>query len=146
MTKTYETPVARINLVPKEVYWRDTYGIVLVSETYHDVVGPGVHNRHFPHQVDVWDNSARVNDDGTYRGPDNKSTDRRYTFSLKARSVAIVADSAMADRTPHGVALQIGQTVELAVHEFVIGRFKVAARQLGDPDLVPVKDREEVPA
>lgn len=143
---TYETPVARINLVPKEVYWRDTYGIALTSETYHDVVGPGVHNRHFPHQVDVWDNSARANADGTYRDPSGYTTDRRYTFSLKARSVAIVADPAMADHTPHGAALQIGQTVELAVHEFVIGRFKVAARQLGDPDLVPVKDREEVPA
>lgn len=134
----------RINLQPTDAYRRETYGVLFESETRHSVRGPLVHNASFPHRIDVWENktkhdpSSRFADaEGNVRlTPYGHPTADRYSYLLAPQAVAIVRDPAMRDHTPEGPVLAIGDEVELAVHGYVLGTFRVEARRMADPILV----------
>lgn len=136
---TTETATKTINLRPDTEDRRDSYGVLLVSETLHDVVGSGVHNPAFPHRIQVWENRpAKYRDApaGLIVDPHGKPTEERYSYLTSAESVVISARPY--PRDPQGPTLCIGDVVELAVHGYVIGRFEVTAKSLSNPILVPV--------
>lgn len=131
-----------INLQPASPYRGETYGVLLESETQHDVTGPGVHNRHHPHRLDVWEHRRRYNDgdEVLWVDPHGNPTKARYSYLLSARPVVIAARPV--DRTPEGPALAIGDVVTLAIHGYELGQFRVTARPLADPVLVPLTEAE----
>lgn len=123
-----------INLQPTKADRAEFYGVLLESTTRHTVRGSEagrVHNPSFAHRVDVWENR-----NGT--DPMGRPTHRPYSYYLTAQPVAIVANPAMADHTPEGEALTVGDRVRLAVNGYVIGEFIIRAQSLADPVLIPV--------
>ncbi len=126
-------PRKTISMITAAQWCTENYGVLLVSETYHDVTGRGVHNRHFPHKVEVWANRGGTD-------PHGHQTDAPYSVLLSAKSIAIVANPNMRDKTPYGESLVIGDEVDLAINGYVFGTYRVTAQLLSDPVLVPVAD------
>lgn len=119
---------------------RAFYGLLFESETLHYLSGAGLHNRSFPHRVQVWvsklskrtDDLARISEP-VYRSCNGEVTTRNaLSFQLSAESVMIA--STPVDRDPQGEALRIGEVIELEG----FGRFKIVAEWLSDPKLLPV--------
>lgn len=129
-----------IDLRPASDYRRKHYGVLLESTTEHDVTGRGVHNRHHPHVVDVWQNKQRPDYSGqaeAYSDPRGGTTDQPYTFLLKARAVVIALNGPGPEQEP-GETLALGDVVRLTVHGFSLGWFQIMNRPLHDPHLVPI--------
>jgi hypothetical protein len=124
-----------IKLRPASDYRRKEYGVLFESEGTYSVTGKGVHNRHFPHRVEIWTSrpSKVPAHEGAWRAPTGALVDGpELSFVLNAESMAICANPAM--NTPADVgALAIGDTVELEG----FGRFVVTAKPLHDPTLIP---------
>jgi hypothetical protein len=140
MTETITPTTTRVDLLPAGDYRRDQYGVLLVSHTEHDVKGRGVHNPHHPHQIEVWENRP-----GKFRGADpdvlvspvdNQPTDEQYTVLLSPRAVVISAHPG--EQTPQGATLYLGDVVELAIHGYVIGTYRIDARPHHNPHLTRV--------
>lgn len=129
-----------IALVPEQPYRRDQYGVLLVSETVHTILGRGVHNRGFAHEIAVWENrpsKARDADPSVLVTPHGQPTEERYTILTSAQATVISATRDPNERE-HGEALAIGEIVELTIHGYAIGQFTITAGNLRDPHLVPV--------
>lgn len=140
-----------IDVIETEQDRRDFYGITHVSATVHDVTGPGVHNRHHPHKVQVWDNATRPRDEtsesmkyhpqqhlrhlpGKYIDPNGRPTDDMVTFLLSAESVVISNPPTI---VRYGTALAIGDEVRLRFPDGILSvPMTVTARSLRDPELV----------
>lgn len=140
-----------IDLVPASAYDRENYGILFDGAALHTMTGRGVHSRHHPHRIQLWDNSIRPNNDpefwsefsgkrgpGAYVGPDGKGTDAQLSIVLNAQAVVISA-YADPDALSYGDALAIGDVVQLRYPDgTVTGAWQITARDLADPVLVPV--------
>ena len=140
-----------IILMPASEYRREHYGLMFESVLEYDVRGKGVHNRHHPHKVQMWEN--RPNRDGVVVTPSGTPTDELHTFVLDAQSVVISSTpSALPPALLHGDDLAIGDVVTLvAVDDSVaddwkvqaLGRFAIESRFLADPILIPLDDKGE---
>lgn len=129
----------RVNLIPADPYREQHYGVILTSECHFTVVGRGIHNPSFPHNVVVWDNSRRCTGDDAYLDPNNHPTDQRYSYLLDPQSVCITAHPTARDMVPtYPVPISLGTVVELAIHGYVIGEFVAGALPLQNPHLLPV--------
>lgn len=126
----------RINLIPASDYKRETYGIVLVSETEHRFTGRGIHNPHHGHVLQVWNNAKREQADGTFLDPHNRPTPMLHSFEWAPEALVIAAHPVF--RRQAGESLVLGDHVELYVHGFRIDEYVVEARPLHDPHLTPV--------
>lgn len=127
--------VHRVEMKPASTYRSREYGVLLESVTRHDMTGPGVHNRHHPHSIQVWENRVR---DGVLTDPHGKPTSERYSVLTSAHAVVITAHRE--ERPPQGPMLQVGDTVILHVNGFEIGQYEVTAKALHDPVLVKVEE------
>lgn len=123
---------------PGDDYNRKEYGIVLKSATQHDFAGGGIHNRHHPHVLQVWDNAAREQEDGTYLDPYHRPTDERYSYEWSPQAVVISAHRGE-PRPEEGDTLRLQDVVELRIagSGYVLGQFRVVARPLHNPHMVP---------
>lgn len=135
----------KINLKAASQDRRESYGLLFESETLHSMTGPGLHNRSFPHRIQVWiskrskrtDDLART-DEPVYRSCDGAITERGVlAFRTSAESVMIA--STPVQRDPQGPTLRTGQVIELSG----FGLFRITAKALHDPVLVPV-DADEL--
>jgi hypothetical protein len=125
-----------VNLVPASKYERETYGILLVSETEHDFVGRGIHNRHHGHILQVWENKPLyIGDEAErfYRDPRGGTTPERFSYLWSPQAVVISAHPGK--NVEQGEPLALGDTVTVAVHGYPLGDFTVAARSLHNPHL-----------
>lgn len=115
-------------------YEHGAYGIMYRSETLHRVTGQGVYNRHFDHEVTVWDNRRNPNGEG-FISPDGKVTADAISVILSARASVITARSAGDNVTSRrGETLAIGDTVTLLhPQRAVYDRFVIQARTMADP-------------
>jgi len=127
-----------VNLVAEtSTYYRDQYGILLVSETEHVFSGPGIHNQGTPHVLQVWDNTARpAKGLGKLVSPTGDLTSERYSF-LWSPQVTIIAIQPQESR-PRRESLTLGDLVVLEILGFEIGEFQVRARSLHNPHMVKV--------
>ena len=129
-----------IRLAAAPVYRSEHYGVIYESITQHDVTGPGVHNRHHPHRVDVWENRLDRRDrehggTGQIVDPHGNVTTDRFSFLLSPQAVMITAHR-RDDVAPQGETLRIGSLVRLPG----FGVFRIAARPLHNPHLERVSD------
>lgn len=132
--------VHTINLGPEASSRREAYGVLLTSETRHTVTsgaGKRVHNPHHPHRLDVWENRVEVPGSGVFTDPSNRPTSERYSYLLSP--LAVVISASHQSRAPEGPTIAIGDRVELKVHGYSLGLFRVDARPLHDPHLTPIK-------
>lgn len=131
-----------IDLGPEASSRREAYGVLLTSETRHTVTsgaGKRVHNPHHPHRLDVWENREHSIGSKTagYLDPSNRPTSERYSYLLSP--LAVVISASHQSRVPEGPTIAIGDRVELKVHGYSLGLFRVDARPLHDPHLTPIK-------
>jgi len=127
-----------VDLVEGDPYYRDSYGIVLVSETQHTFAGRGVHNQGLRHVLQVWDNTVRPAKDGSglLIGPRGENTSDRYSFRWSPQMTIIALQ-------PHpqgtqGPALTLGDLVTLRILGFEIGTFQCRAKPFDNPHMVKV--------
>lgn len=128
-----------IELGPSTDYRRAAYGIVLESVTVHTISGPGVHNRHHAHKIEVWENrpsKVAGADPDQLVDPHGQPTEAPYTVITAAQASVISAHPIARD--PYGAALAIGDVVVLTLHGYRIGIYTITAGRLADPHLVPV--------
>lgn len=125
-----------INLTAGNEYRRNNYGILLVSETVHDIVGPRVHNPYSAHRLDVWENRPSVAHPGIVVDPRGKQTTEPYTYLLSAQATVISAHRTA--QPVEGPELCLGQVVVLKVHGYSLGHFQIRALPLHDPHLVKI--------
>lgn len=113
----------KIEMKPASEYRRVEYGVLFVSKTLHDMTGKNVHNRHFPHKIEVW-----LNKNG--QDPYGNPTTSELTFLTSAQSIMIA--NTPVERDPQGPDLVIGEVIELEG----FGNFTVTNKSLHDPILV----------
>lgn len=136
---------------------REIYGITHRSAHVYEMTGAGLHNRSHPHRVTVWNNTRRPNTrpdewnehsgkpgPGAYLDPRGKGTDEAVTVTTKAESIAITANGTNTGTVASG---QVYAPEKLAIGAFALLRypdgslsdpFRVTARPLADPVLIPV--------
>jgi hypothetical protein len=153
-----------IPLRPGSEYDRTSYGITHRSEHVYRVTGKGVHNRSFPHRVQVWDNTVRPNTDpdqlteftgrvgpGAYIDPQGKGTDAATTVTTSAESIAITRTGANTGTAVSGQVyaphtMTIGDYILLVYPDGTLSDpYVLTARPLGDPGLVPVAQAAVAP-
>ena len=126
----------RIQLLPARQDQK-SYGLLLTSITIHDVETR--HGRSYPRRVQVYENRLAWKD-GVQQDyivdAHGRKTDEEYSYILQAESI-MISDSP-SPRDPHGVFLNDGELVELAINDYVIGEFTVSIGPLGDEVLIPV--------
>lgn len=130
-----------INLRPTATYRRDNYGVLLESETVHDMTGSGLHNRHHPHRIEVWENRpSKVHgaDPDVLVTPHGDPTEERYTILTSAQAV-VISDPPQ-QRDVEGPVLAVGSRVALAVNGFEIGEYVIHPAPLRDPVLLPLAE------
>ena len=136
---------------------REFYGITHEGVVRHTVTGPGLHNRSFPHRVQVWSNTGRPNPHpgevrwteygsiggpGQYLDPRNKGTDDPATVYLASESVGIYAVYTEEDRrrAMEGEPLRVGQRVRLLYPDGTLSEpYVITAGHLSDPSLIPAE-------
>ncbi|MDG4783275.1 hypothetical protein O7614_26805 [Micromonospora sp. WMMD961] len=138
-----------------------TYGITHRGVFVHEVSGKGLHNRQYPHRVQVWDNTGRPNPrngepvrygqygridggDGKYLDPNHNATDEPVTVLLSAESIAITNNGTNTGTwdggQPFGAALKVGEAVRLRYMDGTLSDpYVVTTRPLADPVLIPEK-------
>jgi hypothetical protein len=123
--------ITTINLEPVTTRDGARYGLVLESPTLHKVTGPGLHNRSFPHVVQVW---LKRDQPGVVE------------VHLKAQAVVIAAHASMRDQRTYGPDLAVGEVVALTIGGDYLtwGQHRIVARSLADPALVAVDPTEGV--
>lgn len=135
MTENNEMPIV-VYVRAGESYRNATYGIVLQSVTEHVFDGRGIHNRHFRHLLQVWDNIDREQEDGTYMDPMLEPTTERYSYMWSAQA-GVISSAPIMSRAL-GESLHLGDSVELRLEDsgYVIGTFKIHAKPHHDPHMV----------
>lgn len=128
--------IHEINLIPTDAYRRDTYGVILESESRHTVTGRGVHNPGYDHRIDVWENRPARDGSGGLVDPHGKRTEDTYSYLLKACATVITARREV--RPPQGPTLKIGDVVRLKISGYSIGEYQIRAKMLHDPHLTLV--------
>lgn len=118
-----------ITLHPAEPHRAAEYGLLMESDTQHDVVGPYVHNRNHRHSIQVWENR-----NGT--DPSGRPATEPYSYRLSAQPTVI--DLGQVKRDPVGPTLNVLDVVQLSIHGFVLGEFLIVSRDYADPILEPV--------
>lgn len=121
-----------IELAPSTADRRDSYGVLLESELQYDVAGPGLHNPHHPHTIQLWECRER---DGQLVDPNGRPTTEAHVVLMSAQAVVITAHP-MRGRSRADVVLHIGDTVRLAVNGYPLGEYRIEAGRLSDPRLV----------
>ena len=127
-----------IDLTRAAEHRREHYGILLTGRTEHRFVGPGIHNPHHRHQLDVWENRPEFADGRAecYLDPKGKPTANRYSFLFSAQASVISATPVAVPDV--GEDLSLGEPVQLTIEGFSIGWFQIKAERYHDPHLVPV--------
>lgn len=147
-----------IDLVDTTADRRNNYGVTHTGAVRHALSGANVHNRSFPHRIQVWDNTGRANPrngerirygecgpidggDGRYLDPGNNATDEPTTILLTSESIGIYAQYTaqdIADRR-EGPALTVGDVVRLRYPDgTVTGEYEITSRVARDPWLRPL--------
>lgn len=106
-----------------------SYGVTFQSTTLHQVIGKGVHNPHFNHELRIWKNSGKVD-------PNGRSTDQETSLLLTAQSTTITAWKEAP--LSYGPTLTIGERVVLLYPNGEASVAEVQARHLADPELILV--------
>jgi hypothetical protein len=140
---------------------QDSYGVLFEGMFVYDVTGKGLHSRHHPHRVVVWDNTRRPNPrngepvrygqygkldggDGKYLDPSRNATDAEQTIILDAESIAITSNGTNTGTAASGqvygpVTLTVGQYVVLIYPDGTTSDpLVITARPLRDPELLPI--------
>lgn len=138
----------------------ESYGIAFRSKFVYRVSGRGLHNPTYPHRLKVWDNSNRLNPrngervrygqygkidggDGKYLDPNHNATDSEFSYLLGAESTVLAGrystGSADSGQVYAKELLEVGEFVVLRYPDGTLSDpFRIAARSLADPELVPV--------
>lgn len=119
-----------INLVPADDYRRDSYGILLESETVHRFTGRGIHNPSFDHKLEVWENRRRASDDKVI-DPNGVPSSERYSYRFAALPTVISAHPG--EPVKHGDVLQIGDLVEIRISGYAVGLLRIEAKPYHNP-------------
>ncbi|GIE98951.1 hypothetical protein [Paractinoplanes rishiriensis] len=146
-----------IGMLPGSDYDRTTYGITHRSAHVFRVTGTGVHNRCYPHRVQVWDNTGRPNTDpgrfteftgrvgpGAYIDPCGKGTDTPVTVTTSAEAVAVTNNGTNTGTEASGQVyapetIAMGDVVILVYPGGLLSEpYVLTARPLGDPRLTPL--------
>lgn len=141
-------------------YESATYRILSRSEFVYHMAGAGLHNRHSPHRITLWDNTGKPNPDnggpikygdygplptggnGAYIGPDNRATDFPLSVTTSAESTVITNNGTNTGTVASG---QVYAPETLAIGDVVIFRlpdgtlsdpWRIRERSLSDPDLI----------
>lgn len=126
-----------IQLIDADQYQRGSYGIQFTSARKFKVTGKGVHSRHHPHELVVWDNTTRPNPTGAggaWIDPNGRATDENVSIHLSARAIVIAKGSSI---DYSATELTIGQTVHLLYPDDTMsGPYVITARNLADPVLI----------
>jgi len=148
---------AIIDLVETTGDRRAFYGITHTSASVFQVRGAGLHNRHYPHRVVIWDNTVRPvggkwhvqphlrNLPGAYIDPSGRPTDNPTTIVLDAECIAIDAYGTGTGTPRSGqvysdVVLITGGAVQLRYPDGTVsGPYTIATRSCADPVLIPVE-------
>lgn len=137
-----------------------TYGICFRSVFVYRINGKGIHNPTFPHRINVWNNTSRLNSDpdrfspaigrkvgpGRYISPHGHGTDDMMTVTTSAESTAITNNGTNTGTVASGQvyadrALTIGERIVLLLPGGSnSGPFVITARPCADPVLVPVAE------
>lgn len=136
---------------------RRSYGITHRSANVYQMTGRGLHNRHAPHRVQVWDNTGRPNTEpdrwndhsgkpgpGQYLDPFGKGTDSPVTVTTSAEATAITSNGTNTGTVASG---QVYASDALTVGDYAVllypdgstsDPYQITAQFLADPRLVPV--------
>jgi hypothetical protein len=133
------------------------YGIRFESAYVFKMAGKGLHNRHHPHRIKVWDNTNRPNPhpgqirhtdhgsiggEGRYLDPFNQGTDSAATVTTSAEAIAITNSGTNTGTVASGQvyaskSLAIGQRVTLRTPQGEMPEvYVVTAQPFSDPILV----------
>ncbi|MCL2732309.1 MAG: hypothetical protein FWE15_20085 [Actinomycetia bacterium] len=96
-------------LVPADDYARDSYGMTHESQWTFDTAA----SRVFPTRVEVWDNTRRKNDDGTYTDPRGRTTSEDTSYLLSPQSVMITSGGDGMGPHLHGPVIREGDGLVL---------------------------------
>lgn len=135
-----------IELAAASDYDRENYGVTHSSVHVYRMGGPGLHNRHHPHRVVVWDNTSRpLPDAGRYLDPSNRETDSPISVVTSAEPIAITDNGTNTGTVASG---QVYSPHQMCIGDFAVliypdgstsEPYMIERRPLADPELVPIR-------